>query len=202
MGRPARIRVRNCWLKMMKASRLARLAAAAHAAHAARPHGVDVVARLGETAAQLFRGAGDLHLLLNASPFIRQLDYVLCHGPLTSLPGYANRCGWLGRKRSQLTNLAIGTDGPGQAESVPITTIEPLPGFAIVIGDIGSIAADRDPGLVSCVPGHGRTIAVGWFAGCAPVFSAVGGVSCRAGCLPRLAIISTDSNSVPLVAKR
>ena len=74
------------------------LAAAAYAAHAARANRVDVVAGLGETAAQFFRGAGDLHLLLNASPLICQLDYVLCHGPLTSLPGYSGRCGRLGRE--------------------------------------------------------------------------------------------------------
>ena len=43
---------------------------------------------------------------------------------------------------------------------------------------------------------------MGWFPGCAPVFSSIGGVGCSSRCLPGLAIIPADSNSVALVAKR
>ena len=41
--------------------------------------GEDVVAGMGEAAAQFFGGGRGLHLLLYATTFIGQLDYELCH---------------------------------------------------------------------------------------------------------------------------
>jgi len=94
------------------------------------------------------------------------------------------------------------TDDPGKAESIPVTTIERLPGFAIVIGDIGSVAAGRDPDLCAGIPGHRRAIPVRPFERRAPVLSSVRGVSCGAGSLVWLAIVPTDSDPMLLVAKR
>ncbi len=53
-------------------------------AHTAGFDGVDVVAGLGETLAQLLGGGGGMNLLLHAPALIGQLDDELCH----SLPRY------------------------------------------------------------------------------------------------------------------
>ena len=77
MGRPARMRVRNCWLKMRNGSSLTLRRLTPEAA--AGLDGEDVVAGMGEAGAQFLGGGRGLHLLLNAAALIGQLDYELCH---------------------------------------------------------------------------------------------------------------------------
>ena len=90
MGRPARIRVRNCWLKMRNVSSLT--FAARHAGQAAaRLDGEHVIAGMGEAGAQLLGGGRGLHLLHHSAAFIGQLDDKLCHALIPGSPDLPGR---------------------------------------------------------------------------------------------------------------
>ena len=79
MGRPARISVRNCWLKMRNGSSLTLRRLTARQSRRACLDAEDVVPGMGEAGAQLFGRGRGLHLLQHVAALIGQLDDELCH---------------------------------------------------------------------------------------------------------------------------
>ena len=89
MGRPARIRVTNCWLKMRNFSRLSFLRPLKKLVPAdagARLDGIDQEALLGVAVAEFLFGAGGGHLLVDLAAAVGVLEDIFGHDYCPSPP--------------------------------------------------------------------------------------------------------------------
>src|SRR5580698_3279316 len=95
--------------------------------------------------------------------------------------GWGTRVSFSGWKSAQLGDSPFWADDPGQAQGVPVAIIEGLPGFAVVVADVGPVGSGGNPGLGVPVPGYGGAVAVRRLLGCGPVLASVYGPGGGAG---------------------
>src|SRR5215471_18051580 len=81
-------------------------------------------------------------------------------------------------QRSQFRDSSFRTYDPGQAEGVPVAVVEGLPGFSVVVTDVGAIGSGGNPGFGVGVPGYGGAVAVWRLLRSGPCLAAVGGPGC------------------------